>query len=290
LFDPIINDIFGECFEILGISHIDGGHTMTKLVNGRAVLKVQEVNLMFIATACVGGKFPSSRSNSNKSLHCMDGWSSHLTWRTKHNADGSVAKSCLLELCVKTPQVFFAAGDRMAHISAIQGMVHDGLVLPGHWLRLTLYNGCAIAFVRFMECSIICSAMNHANWDPIFVLKWALLQKAETYGTNEWRVACIALEKPTQKDIKFQKQLVEIFANLVQQACIDDPNFHKLCEFYCGIPHMLPHLIDGTCCTDIWYSTKSEPFHTHIDTNTVGPTFYFILEDSSEKDGGELTF
>lgn len=28
----------------------------------------------------------------------------------------------------------------------------------------------------------------------------------------------------------------------------------------------------------------------HIDNNTVGPTFYFILEELQEEDGGELTF
>jgi hypothetical protein len=100
----------------------------------------------------------------------------------------------------------------------------------------------------------------------------------------------VGTKNPQPEDVMFQNRIVTIFTNMVEQACRDDLQFHKLCEFYRSIPHMKPHLIGSTCCTNIWYSSQTTPYRVHIDKNTVGPTFYFVLEELKEQDGGELTF
>jgi hypothetical protein len=97
-------------------------------------------------------------------------------------------------------------------------------------------------------------------------------------------------DNPSSLEHNLQQEIIAVCSHLVKES------FGKM-DFYKSImssihndeslQHMIPYLIEGTPCSHIWLSAVHHGNHVHIDKNTIGPTFYFLLEQPLGL-GGEL--
>lgn len=176
----------------MGILKIYAAQDFFKITTrGVVVGPGHDLDLLFIACPLVEGK--ASKVNLKNQPKDHDHfWNSQMVWReSPENGNLNV-----MELAVKTPEIFLNVNERILHQVALENLGERGPVVNG-WTRLHLYNKVAIAFLVFQNSDIVKMAVK-AGFTPLFMMRRVAVARntrPQLNGsfTNGWRFTSVAL-------------------------------------------------------------------------------------------------
>lgn len=193
---PVMH-MFTDHFGHLGITRVSHIGDLFERSGGTVKLCTERNNLLFYAKPIAGGR-PSIRNRCHATEFLANGKHNPAYWRGQliyrqytANQAASKGRTCMavMDIAAKTPQMLIPTNERGAHFEAIETYQNHGTLMnPQGHLHLSLFDGVAQSFVRFMN-SEICVLARKAKWEPLFALTNVVHAKCGPYGTNGTRLA-----------------------------------------------------------------------------------------------------